>query len=513
MSGIPREDVLQAIDSLCSGLGIDATEQAMAEHFVAVAQRLAPDVRVAVRTVQTGTLKRVALATTGQPTRDEMETLHLPQDMVAGISGPRSRRLRASPGYVPVFDGTSSGRVFPMIQDGHLMGAVNLEGEDELPDELSREIATLVAILARAVRDRRLSRDARFLRRWLATTVDNANALIFVVDSTFRVTLCNRALCEVLGITQQDVLDRDVLEWVVASQRASLRGHLAAALDGRSATGIELTLKGRDGEPLPTIFNIARPADVVEAVVAIGQDVTTVKLLENQVIQAEKMASLGQLAAGVVHEINNPLTSVTVYAEYLVKKFQNQGCEAADVAMLEKILEGSNRILKFTRDLVDYGKPTASQVDVMSLNEVVQQSVSFCEHVLEHSGADLTLELASDLPPLYGVKDQLQQVIINLLTNACHAVSAAGGQLRVTTRDQGGRMVAVEISDNGCGIPVQDLPQIFEPFFTTKAPGEGTGLGLSIVKKIVDFHNGRIIVESEEGKGATFCITLPTGHS
>ena len=513
MSGIPREDVLSAIDSLCAGLGIDSTEQAMAEHFVAVAQRLAPAARVAVRTVQTATLKRVALATTKHPARDDLDTLHLPEEAVAGVSGPRSRRLRASSSYVSVFVGTSSGRVFPMIQDGHLIGAVNLEGEAEPSDGLSREIATLVAIFARAVRDRRLSRDARFLRRWLASTVDNANALIFVVDSTYRVTLCNRALCEVLGVAQQEVIDHDVMEWVVASQQDSLRGHLAAALDGRSAAGIELTLKGRDGEPLPTIFNIGRPADVVESVVAIGQDVTAVKLLENQVIQAEKMASLGQLAAGVVHEINNPLTSVTVYADYLIKKFRTQGCEAADVAMLEKILEGSNRILKFTRDLVDYGRPSASQVDVVSLNELVQQSVSFCEHVLEHSGADLTLELAPDLPPLYGVKDQLQQVIINLLTNACHAVGAGGGQLRITTRDPGGRMVAVEISDNGCGIPVQDLPQIFEPFFTTKAPGEGTGLGLSIVKKIVDCHNGRIIVESEEGKGATFCITLPTGHS
>jgi signal transduction histidine kinase len=178
--------------------------------------------------------------------------------------------------------------------------------------------------------------------------------------------------------------------------------------------------------------------------------------------------------------------------------------------MLEKILDGSSRILKCTRDLVDYAKPTGDRLDVLSLHEVVDQSVSFCEHIVQKVGAALHVEHADELAPLYGVRDQLLQMLVNLITNACHALPATGGEVRIRTRDLRNGDVAVEVSDTGCGIEQADLPRIFDPFFTTKVPGEGTGLGLSIVKKIVDSHEGSIVVESRAGEGSKFCITLPT---
>lgn len=484
---VDLELALEAAVGLVEGLGIDRSEQQMAQHLIDIFGRLLPGCKVAVRTVQPVTGQPVAVAPAG---------LQFPADLAS-----------------PIFDDMEQSLVLPLATGERVLGSVVVEANSAMSANARQVASTLAGLLSAAVRNRRLSRDARFLRKWLATTIDSANALIFVVDAELKLTMCNRALAELLGHKAEELLEHDILRWTVVGERGGLKERIAAAFAGRSVTGCELTLVCKSGDVVPTIFNMARPADAVESVVAIGQDVTTVKVLEHQVIQAEKLASLGQLAAGVVHEINNPLTSITVYADYLIKKFRRAGCEEADVAMLERILEGSNRILKFARDLVDYGKPSVKQPDAISLNEVVQQSISFCEHVLDRAGAELTVRLGSEIPPLYGVRDQLQQVIINLLTNACHALGESGGPITVTTHAEGSMRVAVEVADAGRGIPVADLPQIFEPFFTTKTPGEGTGLGLSIVKKIVDVHNGTIMVESEEGKGTTFSILLPTGHA
>jgi two-component system, NtrC family, sensor kinase len=339
----------------------------------------------------------------------------------------------------------------------------------------------------------------------LARLVAGAHALVLVVDAAHRVLLVNGALAELCGQGAWTV-GADLLRLVPEQEQAMVLRRLHRALGGERVTGCELSLRTAHGGIVRALFNLASDGEVV---IGIGQDATALTLLEHQVIQAEKLATLGQLAAGVVHEINNPLTSITVYADYLLKKHRESG-DPADVAMLERILEGAERILKCARDLVNYAKPSVARLDVLSLNEVVQQSVSFCEHILKRASAQLEIAAAAELPPLYGIKDQLQQMLINLITNACHALPPEGGRLHIRTLDLRNGTVAVEVRDDGCGIEEQSLRSIFEPFFTTKAPGEGTGLGLSIVKKIVDAHEGSIMVESRPGRGATFAITLPT---
>jgi signal transduction histidine kinase len=262
-------------------------------------------------------------------------------------------------------------------------------------------------------------------------------------------------------------------------------------------------------------FNTTSLTDLggrVDTVVAIGQDVTALLSLQRQVVQAEKLATLGQLAAGVVHELNNPLTSIIVYADYLAKKLGREGADVQDVTKLHKILEGSERILRVSRDLVAYARPANEQYDLLSMNEVAEQSLSFCEHVLKKAKATATKELAPDLPPIYGIRGQLQQVFINLITNASHAMKDGGGTITLRTSDVGGGCVVVEIQDDGTGISEADQPRIYEPFFTTKSDGRGTGLGLSIVKNIIEKHQGDIQFHSTPGVGTTFRIMLPCGH-
>lgn len=263
------------------------------------------------------------------------------------------------------------------------------------------------------------------------------------------------------------------------------------------------------------------------------------QLAKAQMVQAEKLASLGQIAAGMVHELNNPLTAIAAYTDFLLRKtIARDGSDADDVERLRRIAESANRMLRFTRDLVSYARPSGDVPIAVQLNGVIERALAFCEH--EMSGADVTVEkeLEQDLGYVRGLPEQLAQVFVNLVTNACHAMSrspddaetgAGGGGhegaphgrkpvLRITTArvihdgsepasTQDEVMIVVE--DAGCGIRRENLELVFNPFFTTKGAGRGTGLGLSIVKNIVDGHRGKIRAESDPSYGTRFILVFP----
>jgi signal transduction histidine kinase len=237
----------------------------------------------------------------------------------------------------------------------------------------------------------------------------------------------------------------------------------------------------------------------IEAVVAIGQDQSKIDLLQQQIVRAERLATLGELAAGVVHELNNPLTSITVYAEYLVRKLESQGTDAADIEKLRRIGASAQRILRFSRDLVQYARPSGKESEAVDLASVVRQSVSICEHLVERGGVDLAVEVDPALPVIQAVAGQLEQVLINLITNAVHAVPE-GGKVVVRATTDGPANVLIEVADSD---------RIFEPFFTTKPDGKGTGLGLPIVRNIVDSHRGQISVTRSDLGGAAFRVVIP----
>jgi signal transduction histidine kinase len=235
--------------------------------------------------------------------------------------------------------------------------------------------------------------------------------------------------------------------------------------------------------------------------------------LQAQVIQTEKLASLGQIVAGVVHELNNPLSSIIAYSDYLTKKLGRDSSHnlSEDAERVRRIGEAAERILKFTRDLVAYARPSGDSRGPVQLEEVIERALVFCEHEFESSQVEVHCQYEAPLPVIAGIPGQLTQVFVNLFTNAAHAMTSAGGTLRVSvqTADEDGSL-RIDVSDTGCGIPVEAMPQIFEPFFTTKTDGRGTGLGLSIVRGILDAHGGTIQVSSAAGHGTTFTLTLPT---
>jgi signal transduction histidine kinase len=239
----------------------------------------------------------------------------------------------------------------------------------------------------------------------------------------------------------------------------------------------------------------------------------SIRKLQAQVIQNEKLASLGQIVAGVVHELNNPLTSIIAYSDYLKRMAEARPKSAEhddELERLRRIGEAAARILNFSRDLVAYARPAADVPGTVRVQEIVEKALVFCEHELQAENIQILREFAASLPPVRGMAGQLTQVFVNLFTNAAHAMAAEGGELRIRMyADTAQHTLTVEVADTGTGIDEDDMPQIFEPFFTTKTDGRGTGLGLSIVRGILDAHGGTIHASSVLGEGTLFSLTLP----
>jgi two-component system NtrC family sensor kinase len=232
---------------------------------------------------------------------------------------------------------------------------------------------------------------------------------------------------------------------------------------------------------------------------------------EERMVQADKLATFGQIAAGVVHELNNPLTSIVAYSDYLIRKEIGAGGDASDLERLRRISEAANRMLRFTRDLVSYARPSSGVAQTIVLHDVIDQAIAFCEHVLAAATVRVERQYGSDVRTVTGVTEQLVQVFINLLTNACQAASDLDARVVVSTRCDPSsiRPILVVVEDNGSGIAPEHLPHVFAPFFTTKTDKQGTGLGLSIVRSLIEGHGGTIRVESQPGRGARFVVELP----
>ena len=532
---------LSALRELALELPFAATEVALIERVLGVLSQLLPGRALAVRAVEIRSREPARGYVRGAPLRDgvEADSIALTAEALARAklksAVAASARISVRDRWDSPFTGIATGFAIPLAASGELYGVLDIgypPGEDghaiadrdSLPvgsaaegrrgwidESVVRPIASQVAAQLRAIR---LSEDAIGLRDYQARLLDSANALIFGIDRGWRITVCNRALLEITGFDRDDLLGRDVRDFISRDQRGQLMSAFAAALSGQHHAAVTVMLPTRSAGQVRSVWSIApvgragAPGGSIEAVVAIGQDQSKIDLLQQQVVRQERLATLGELAAGVVHELNNPLTSITVYAEYLVRRLEAQGQDAADVEKLRRIGAGAQRILRFSRDLVQYARPSGKELEPVDLTSVVRQCVSICEHVAEHGGAALEVDLSPDLPVIHAARGQLEQVLINLITNAVHAVDQ-GGRVIVRAASETPTSVKIEVADSGPGVPEADRERIFEPFFTTKPDGKGTGLGLPIVRNIVDQHHGHIAVTRSELGGALFSVTLP----
>jgi signal transduction histidine kinase len=233
------------------------------------------------------------------------------------------------------------------------------------------------------------------------------------------------------------------------------------------------------------------------------RDFTEVKKLQQQVDQSEKLAVIGQLAAGVAHEIGNPLTSISAIVQILQRKAPDDFFSE----QLSTIKENIDRISKIVRELVDFSRPPSHEKTIIQITDIIKTAIGIVKYDKRVKKVDFNVKLDNDAPLILLVPDQLLQVFVNILINALDAIEG-NGEIKVETSHDD-ENVYVIIEDNGCGIDEITLNKIFDPFFTTKAVGKGTGLGLSVSYGIIKKFHGDIFVESEINKGTKFTIKIP----
>jgi PAS domain S-box-containing protein len=518
------EAELAALRELSNELGCATSEATLVERALDLLGQLLPGRALCVRVLDVRSREPAHGYARGAPMRNGAladgvtvtEAALARAKLKAAVAA--SARLVVRDRWDSPFTGIATGFALALAAGGELYGVLDVgygpSTNARTTDEPS--VHAFAAHLANALRTLRLADDALGLRDYQARLLENANALILGVDHSWRITACNRALLELVGLSRDNVLGRDVRDFITSEQRQYLTSSFATALAGQHHAAVTVALPSLRHGTVRTVWSIAPVGRAggaggpAESVVAIGQDLSQIEALQQQIVRAERLATLGELAAGVVHELNNPLTSITVYAEYLVRKLAAQGAEEPDLEKLRRIGASAQRILRFSRDLVQYARPSGRDVEPIDLASVVRQSVSICEHLVERGGVTLGVEVDPELPVVHAVNGQLEQVLINLITNAVHAVEN-GGRVVVRAQAESPTTVVLEVGDSGPGIADGDHERIFEPFFTTKSDGKGTGLGLPIVRNIVDQHRGEIRVGRSDLGGAAFRVILPVG--
>jgi signal transduction histidine kinase len=230
--------------------------------------------------------------------------------------------------------------------------------------------------------------------------------------------------------------------------------------------------------------------------------------LEAALEQAEKMAGLGRLTAGVVHELNNPLVAVVMYADSLHAKWSGGGGDPLDLEKITEIRDAGLRIQALARELASYARPASGPLEALELAPLLELATQVCKQALKEAGAEVRRDLAA-APPVQGIRGALTQVFVNLVVNAAQA-SRRQGVIRLGLAAAGGA-ARVTVADEGEGMPPEVQARLFEPFFTTRAP-RGLGLGLFAARGIVERHGGTIAVESAPGKGTRVTVTLPAAQ-
>lgn len=365
----------------------------------------------------------------------------------------------------------------------------------------------LMDITERREIERRLHKQQEFAHR----LVDSFPDLILVLDTESNFTFVSPRCLEVLGYNGDEISQMKLGGRTHPEDLPKLMALYKDIIDGRqSFASLEMRVRHKQGEWRKILFNFSPLSDEsqkIEGVVLSGRDVTDLKRLEEQLVQAEKLAAIGQMLAGVAHELNNPLTAILGVTE-LAK--EREGLDESTKRQLDLTHRQARRAARIVQNLLEFSRPASPQKKAIDLSTIVERTLQLHEHSLRRNQVQVDFTPRTDLPQIVGDANQLIQVFLNLISNAEQAIHEVRDSGRIQIRlSHVGDNVVVTVQDDGVGISPEGMPKLFDPFYTTKRPGGGTGLGLSICLSIAREHGGTIQAESLPGGGSAFSVYLP----
>jgi len=407
--------------------------------------------------------------------------------------------------------------LFPCRVKGEVIAVLGVGRKDGLDPLNSEEVDTLKTLAAQAATAimngrlyQRLAEKAeglRGLKEYNENILESLDSGIVVLDLEGRVVRWNRAMEGLYGRARAEVLGQPLDAVFPEAFLEALRGSLVLSGHDQIANVYKLHLPAADGRS--QIVNLAvAPFQAAPGercgTILILDDITARIRLEEQLQHAEKMASVGLLAAGVAHEVNTPLAGISSYTQLLRGQLDESDPRQQ---VLEKIEKQSFRAAKIINGLLNFSRSSGTEFEQVDVNKVLADVLALVEHQLDGSRIRVRRELAERVPPVRGNENRIQQVFFNLILNARDAMPSGGWLTLRTHADE--ETVVVEVGDTGHGIRREHIRRIYDPFFTTKGIGKGTGLGLSVSYGIVQEHGGAIFVESDPGQGTTFQVALP----
>src|SRR6185437_7534946 len=347
------------------------------------------------------------------------------------------------------------------------------------------------------------ARQIEHLKDFSENIVESLNVGVAAVDLEGRVEFWNSQLERIIGVSRTDAVGRTLDELFPPDLAAEIDTH---SQDGRVSSLYKFHVRdyARSLIVNVSIAPLAGKSGEKIGRLILVDDVTQRIRLEDQLLQTEKLTSLGLLAAGVAHEVNTPLAVISNYIQMLAKHFPSDDPRHN---LIEKIVKQTFRASEIVNNLLNFSRTGSAEFQEVELNDLIQQTLSLVSHPFRTARVDVIQNLQPGLPAVLASANRLQQVFLNLFLNARDAMPS-GGMLEVRTSEVNG-YVEVEITDTGIGIQRENLTRIFDPFFTTKAMGRGTGLGLSVSYGIIKEHAGRIEVRSTPGKGTSFRLEFP----
>lgn len=350
--------------------------------------------------------------------------------------------------------------------------------------------------------------------------VETARSAIIAMDSDGKIILFNPAAEKIFGHSADEMINSQFSSLFPAGQKDALRlelgkGSGVTALRGTTA---ELTALNKHSEefPIDVSFSTCR-VDGRPITTAIIFDITERKSLQEQLLQSAKLAAIGELISGVTHEVNNPLAVVIGYSEMLLSESE---MNAESKEAVRSIHGEAERAKKVIQNLLSFARKHSPKKEVIQINDILEKTLGLTDYEMRKNGVKIMRDLDPDLPETVGDPNQLQQVFLNIIINAQHAMIDMPDERRITVRTRlkekpgvssAGTPSVIEIAfeDNGPGIPENIVKKIFDPFYTTKPKGKGTGLGLSVSFGIIRDHGGTIQVKPNEERGVTFYIEIP----